>query len=127
MRAVRAGEIPGPMIEFIGSIGVAMVFAYFAFVSKQHAQASSMFTYFLLVFSLYAPLKNLSRLNHQLTLARLCVDPVYQLLNLTSTLPEPAQPRPLKAHNLPIRFQNVRFSYGEKPVLQDISLTIQPG
>ena len=127
MRAVRAGEIPGPMIEFIGSVGVAMVFAYFAFVSKQHAEASNMFAYFLLVFSLYAPLKNLSRLNHQLTMARLCVDPVYQLLNLSSSLPEPAQPQPLKAHNVPIRFQNVRFSYGEKPVLHDITLTIQPG
>jgi subfamily B ATP-binding cassette protein MsbA len=127
MRAVRAGEIPGPMIEFIGSIGVAMVFSYFAFASKGHAQASNMFTYFLLVFSLYAPLKNLSRLNHQLSMARLSVDPAYQLLNLSSTLPEPAKPLPLKAHNAPIHFQNVRFSYGEKPVLQDISLTIQPG
>jgi subfamily B ATP-binding cassette protein MsbA len=127
MRAVRAGEIPGPMIEFIGSIGVAMVFAYFAFVSKEHAHASNMFAYFFLVFSLYSPLKNLSRLNHQITLAMLSVNPVYQLLELSSSLPEPAHPQPLKAHNAPIRFQNVRFSYGEKPVLQDITLTIRSG
>jgi subfamily B ATP-binding cassette protein MsbA len=127
MRAVRAGEIPGPMIEFIGSIGVAMVFAYFAFVSKEQAHASNMFAYFFLVFSLYSPLKNLSRLNHQITLAMLSVNPVYQLLELSSSLPEPAHPQPLKAHNAPIRFQNVRFSYGEKPVLQDITLTIRSG
>jgi subfamily B ATP-binding cassette protein MsbA len=127
MRAVRAGELPGPLIEFIGSIGVALVFAYFAFVSVEHAKAGDMFAYFFLVFSLYQPLKNLSRLHHQLTLARLSVEPVYQLLEQRTNLPEPAHPKPLKAHGVPIRFENVKFSYGEKIVLHDINLTIQPG
>ena len=127
MRAVRAGELPGPLIEFIGSLGVALVFAYFAFISSGHAKAGDMFGYFFLVFSLYAPLKNLSRLHHQLTLARLSLEPVYQLLEMKTSMPEPAQPKPLKAHRTPIRFENVRFSYGEKTVLHDINLTIQPG
>jgi len=127
MRAVRAGELPGPLIEFIGSVGVALVFAYFAFVSAEHAKAGDMFAYFFLVFSLYAPLKNLSRLHHQLTLARLSVEPVYQLLDQRTTLPEPAHPKPLKVQGATIRFENVRFSYGEKAVLHNINLTIQPG
>jgi subfamily B ATP-binding cassette protein MsbA len=55
------------------------------------------------------------------------VDPVYQLLDLESTLPEPKEPKALEAHHAPICFQNVSFAYGEKPVLQDINLTIKPG
>jgi subfamily B ATP-binding cassette protein MsbA len=60
-------------------------------------------------------------------MAQLCLDPVYRLLDLHSALPEPDQPQPLTAQNAPIRFQNVRFSYGEKTVLHDINLTIKPG
>jgi subfamily B ATP-binding cassette protein MsbA len=86
-----------------------------------------MFAYFFFVFSLYAPLKNLSRLQHQLTIARQGVDPVLELLMKESHLPEPVNPKPLKAHGAMIRFDNVGFSYGDKPVLQNINLTIRPG
>ena len=129
MRSIRAGELPGPLIEFIGSIGVALVFCYFAFVTSGRAPASSgdLLTFFIAVFGLYAPVKNLSRLHHQLSLARATVEPAYQLLAMETTLPEPADPKPLKAHDAPIRFENVSFSYGEKPVLQKVNLTIKPG
>jgi subfamily B ATP-binding cassette protein MsbA len=127
MRSVRASELPGPLIEFLGSLGVALVFAYFAFLSTDHAPAGNMFGYFFAVFGLYAPVKNLSRLHHQLSVARAGVDPVYQVLAIKNTLPDPAQPVPLKAHNSTIRFENVSFSYGDKPVLRNINLTIKPG
>jgi subfamily B ATP-binding cassette protein MsbA len=127
MRAVRAGELPGPLIEFIGSIGVALVFTYYAFLAPGQAPAGDMFMFFFLVFSLYQPLKNLSRLQHQLEVAKQSLDPTYDLLSKQSSLPEPVNPKPLKAYGVPIRFENVSFSYGEKPVLHDINLTIQPG
>ena len=127
MRSVRSSELPGPMIEFAGSIGVAMVFAYFAFIPGAHKPPGVMIAFFFTVFSLYAPFKNLSRLHHQLTLARATVDPTYELLSQPSSLPEPTQPKPVKAHNAPIRFENVSFSYGDKTILHNINLTIQPG
>ena len=128
MRSVRAGELPGPLIEFIGSIGVALVFAWFAFNHTDTPGTSGELLFFFVgVFNLYAPVKNLSRLNHQLRLGRLGVDPVYQMLALQTTLPEPAEPKPLHAQGAPIRFENVGFAYGEKAVLHDINLTIQPG
>src|SRR5262249_8508376 len=127
MRSVRASELPGPLIEFLGSLGVAMVFAYFAFLSTDHAPAGNMFGYFFAVFVLYAPVKNLSRLHHQLAVARAGVDPVYQVLAIKNTLPDPAKPVPLEPHNSTIRFENVSFSYGDKPVLRNINLTIKPG
>ncbi|HSU55941.1 MAG TPA: ABC transporter ATP-binding protein [Candidatus Dormibacteraeota bacterium] len=127
MRAVRAGELPGPLIEFIGSIGVALVFAYYASVSADRAPAGDMLAFFFLVFSMYQPLKNLSRLRHQLELAKMSLDPTYELLSKQTSLPEPANPKPLRAQAMPIQFENVSFSYGEKTVLHNINLTIQPG
>jgi ATP-binding cassette, subfamily B, bacterial MsbA len=127
MRAVRAGELPGPLIEFIGSVGVAFVFAYFAFVPADHAPTGDMLAFFFLVFSLYQPLKNLSRLRHQVELAKLSLDPTYELLSKQSGLPEPVNPEPLRAQGMPIRFEHVSFSYGDKTVLHDINLAIKPG
>ncbi len=129
MRSVRAGELPGPLIEFTGAVGVALVFGWFAFAASGPAPSSSgdLLTFFMAVFSLYAPVKNLSRLHHQLTVARAGVDPVYQVLEMKSHLLEPPEPKPLRAHGATIRFENVSFTYGEKMVLHQINLTIQPG
>jgi len=127
MRSIRASELPGPLIEFIGSMGVALIFAYFAFIAPGQAPAGDLLAFFIAVFGLYAPVKNLSRLQSQLSLARASVDPVYELLAQKTTLPEPAHPKPLKARGAPIRFEKVSFSYGEKNVLQDVNLEIQPG
>ena len=127
MRSVRASELPGPLIEFIGSLGVALIFAYFAFIAPGQAPAGDLLAFFIAVFGLYAPVKNLSRLQSQLTLARATVEPVYELLAQQTTLPEPAHPKPVRAQGSPIRFENVSFSYGEKTVLHNINLTIQPG
>jgi subfamily B ATP-binding cassette protein MsbA len=128
MRSVRASEAPGPLIEFIGAVGVSFIFVYFAF-SPGGGAITKMLMLFGAVFNLYAPVKNLSRLHSQFTLARASLDPVYDLLAIQTTLPEPAQPKPLQAHGAAIRFENITFSYGDNlvPVLHDINLTIQPG
>ena len=43
-------------------------------------------------------------------------------------LPEPAEPKPLPAGPLPVRFEAVRFAYGgEHDVLCDLDLALEPG
>ena len=42
-------------------------------------------------------------------------------------MPEPAQPKILHAANADIQFENVDFSYGEKPVLRNINLAVKAG
>jgi len=108
------------------------VFCYFAFSpSSDRASAGGLLFFFSAVFNMYAPVKNLSRLHHHLSMAKATVDPVYQMLATQTTLPEPANPKPLKAQNAPIRFENISFSYSEKSseriVLQGVSLDIKPG
>jgi len=86
-----------------------------------------MLTFFFAVFGLYAPVKNLSRLHSQIALARASVEPVFDMLAIQTTLPEPANPKSLQANGASIRFDNVTFSYGEKAVLHNISFEIKPG
>jgi subfamily B ATP-binding cassette protein MsbA len=76
---------------------------------------------------MYQPIKNLTRLQNQLVQARAASERAFALLATQNTVPEPAQSRPLRAAGADIHFDHVDFGYGDKPVLRDIDLRIQPG
>ncbi|MGB9153892.1 MAG: ABC transporter ATP-binding protein, partial [Alphaproteobacteria bacterium] len=124
MRIIRASNIPGPLIEFFGSCGVALLVAY---VIHQPQPATNFITLIGGIFLIYAPIKNLNNLYNQLTQGRAATERVFELLATANTVPEPAKPKPLNAHNADIVFENVSFNYGEKPVLRNINLTVKSG
>lgn len=128
MRIVRSMETPGPLLEFIGSIGVALVLLYLAFpAATGRTQPADFLLVILSIFSMYRPLKNLTRLHSSLEQARAASERVFELLEVQSDVREPAQPQPLPATAAPIRFEGVSFAYGDKPVLHGIDLVIEPG
>ena len=79
------------------------------------------------IFIMYAPMKNLTRLQNQIVQARAASERVFALLATKSTVAEPAQPRLLRADNADIQFDRVNFSYGEKTALHEINLQIKSG
>src|SRR5882672_8361131 len=125
MRILRALEIPGPLIEFLGSVGVAMVFVY-AYVNLKPSPGD-MLQFVASLFMMYQPIKSLSRLQNQLEQARAASERVFELIELQSTVVEPANPVALRASRSDIVFYNIDFDYGEKPVLRGINLTVKAG
>ena len=127
MRIVRSSEIPGPLLEFLGSIGVALVLVYLAFQGGVRATSGDFLAIVLSIFSMYRPLKNITRLHSSLEQARAASERVFELLAMPNSVPEPAQPKSLHASGADISFKGVEFAYGEKTVLRDIQLTVKPG
>ncbi|MGA2240715.1 MAG: ABC transporter ATP-binding protein [Verrucomicrobiota bacterium] len=125
MRVIRSEEIPGPLIEFFASVGVALLFIYFAFQSSSHAVKFVQFA--IGVFLMYRPIKNVIRLQSQLQQARAASQRVFDLLAMQNSVCEPAQPVPLRATGAAVCFDHVCFSYGDKEVLKDIQLTVPAG
>jgi len=125
MRIVRSEEIPGPLIEFFASVGVALLFIYFAFQQSSHA--AKLVPFAIGVFFMYRPIKNIVRLQSQLQQARAASQRVFDLLDMQNSVHEPAQPKILNAAAADIQFDHVHFSYGEKVALEDIQLQIKPG
>jgi subfamily B ATP-binding cassette protein MsbA len=76
---------------------------------------------------LYPPIKALTRLHNQLHQASAASQRVFDLLETRPTVVDPPKPVPLDARNADIRFENIDFDYGEKPVLRDIDLTVKAG
>jgi subfamily B ATP-binding cassette protein MsbA len=125
MRMVRATETPGPLIEFLGFVGIAGIFLYLRLVKHSSPVAMSAFVGALAM--LYPPIKALTRLHSQTTQAQAATTRVFELLATANTLPDPPQPVPLRAAGAEIQFDNVSFAYKETMVLRDIQLTVKPG
>jgi subfamily B ATP-binding cassette protein MsbA len=127
MRIVRSIEIPGPLIEFLGAVGVMLVLLYLVYLTNAKATQTDFLGLIGSIFLMYQPMKNLTRLQNQLVQARAASERVFELLATQNTVPEPAQPRTLQAVGADIHFDHVGFAYGEKPVLRDIDLHIRSG
>ncbi|MCX6895399.1 MAG: ABC transporter ATP-binding protein, partial [Verrucomicrobia bacterium] len=127
MRIVRAVETPGPLLEFFGAVGVAAIFLYLLSGDSSRRDFGSLLTFIVAIFTMYRPLKNITRLHNTLEQARAASERVFELLATPNSVPEPASPKTIAAARAEIHFDHVFFSYGEKPVLHGIELRVQPG
>ena len=128
MRVVRANEIPSQLMEIFGAVGIAIVFFYVLHLPKdQQPKEADFLTFVLTIVMIYPPVKAFTRLHNQIHQARAASERVFELLATKNSVPEPAAPKMLHASNADIIIENVGFNYGEKPVLQNINLTVKAG
>jgi len=128
MRFVRGSEIPGPVIETFGAVGVSLMLLYVLRLPKGERPSSGDFTSFVgSLFMLYQPIKNLSRLWSQLEQGRAAGERLFPILATASSVVEPSQPRALGAQGATVSFENVSFRYTDRPVLDGFSLSIPTG
>jgi subfamily B ATP-binding cassette protein MsbA len=127
MRIVRSMEIPGPLMEVFGAIGVAFVIYYVARHSTGPGDSKNFVVFLGLIFTMYRPIKNLARLQNTMIQARAASARVFELLATENSIVEPAQPKPLKAAGAEIKFDGISFNYEAKQVLNNIQLTVKPG
>ena len=125
MRVLRAQEIPGPMIEFFGSVGVAAFFVYIALFS--HATPGGLLYFVGGIFMLYQPIKSLIRLHNTAEQAQAATQYMFEVLATKSVIEEPAYPKPLHAAGKDIVFDKITFNYGQKPVLHDVTFQVKAG
>src|SRR5581483_6491147 len=118
----------GPLIEFFGACGVALMLAYMIYVvPDEHLDAKDFLQLLVSIFAIYQPIKNITKLQNQIIQARAASERVFELLATTSSVPEPAQPKPLKASGAEIEIDQVHFAYNEKKAVHDITWRIKPG
>ena len=130
MKLLRGGELPGPMIEFAGAVGLALLFGYIAWLGERFGtkmKAGDFLAFISSLYLLYQPLKNLSRVWAQLAQGHAALDRLDMILMARSTIVAPVAPKPIPQGGAVIEFDRVHFAYSDQPVLTDVSLTIQPG
>lgn len=113
-------------LNLLYGLGAAAVIAV-GMVLYTHGTLSAAYVIgvLLFVFDLFGPLKALYGQGTRLTVMNSCLDRMEEVFAETE-LPDSGRGHiPESGHAPEIEFRNVRFAYGEKDVLQDISFRLQ--
>jgi subfamily B ATP-binding cassette protein MsbA len=126
MRMVRAGEIPGPLIEFFGSVGVALLLTKIA-VSRAGGTTAGFIGFVGALQFIYTKIKVVVRIYNQMVQGQAASKRVFELLDTETDLPEPKHPKPLNAADASIEFENISFAYDGTQLFDKFNLTVRPG
>ena len=124
-----------PMVDFIGTIGVALViwFSGYTFISEMSAGEQALTIGTVIAFvqysqNLFQPIRDLSDKFNILQAAIVASHRIFLLLDQPIEIESPENPRKTGKAIGKIEFQNVWFAYkDENWIMKDISFTINPG
>jgi subfamily B ATP-binding cassette protein MsbA len=119
-----------PMSEVLGIAVVAVILWYGGYLIFS-GQTSLTGPFFLLFISLFYqiinPIKALSSAFYNMQKGSAALDRIQDLLNVTNTLTELPNAKPVRSFENCIELRNVGFSYGNKQILKNINLRIEKG
>ena len=129
----RRYALAHPMSEFLGTVAVAIIlwFGGTLILSGHSPIIASEFILFMVIFySLINPAKELSKTSYTIQKGMAAMQRIDMILNARNPIQDPAHPKNLPSDKSmsSVTLRNVSFSYnGERDVLRDINLTVEPG
>lgn len=128
LRAVRLNAINASLSEVLAGIGVAGVIWYGGYEVIHGITTTGTFMSFITaLLLLYEPLKRISKYNVKIQQSLAAADRVFEILDTPADITEAADALELPPIRERIEYREVCFSYGETPVLQQISFTADVG
>jgi ATP-binding cassette subfamily B protein len=126
---VRAGFMP--LLDFIPQLGIFAILLYGGhLVIDGHLDLGAFVAFLLFVNMLIFPLRMTGQLVAQGQRAVASAQRVEEILSTEPAIVDKPNALPMPAGNGEVRFDHVSFGYSpeaERPVLEDLNLTIQPG
>ena len=122
-----------PMSEFLGTIAISLVlwFGGTLILSGSSSISAADFIYYMVIFyNIINPAKELSKTLYTTRKGMASIQRIDKILDARNPICDPPSPvsPPANSGSCSINFSNVSFSYdGERPVLRDINLDINPG
>jgi subfamily B ATP-binding cassette protein MsbA len=128
MKEVKARSISSPINLFLGGIGIAVIIWYGGSKVIAGDYTTGTFISFLAaVLLLYAPIKNLSKLNNAIQQGLAATDRVFDIIEKESEVREQKNPFIIKSGPHSVTFKNVFFKYEKEMVLKDININAKAG
>lgn len=126
MKSVKVNELVSPVMETLGSIGVAVVILVGGQeVIEGGMSVGAFFSFLTALFMLYTPIKRISGLYNKMQDALVASERIFFLLDQRSSIPNGTEILPTKIES--ISFKHVSLFYGDKQALQDVSLDANAG
>ncbi len=128
LKQIRIRALSHPLMELLGGIGVAVIIWVGGYsVIRGELTPGTFFSFMTALLMLYAPIRDLNKVNLQIQEGLAAATRVFELLDITPEIKDEVGAIPLPPVSKGIRFQNVTFKYDEEIVLKDISLDVKVG
>lgn len=126
----RRQQLAHPMSEFLGTVAIAIVlwFGGTLILGGYSSLTAAGFIYYMIIFySIINPAKDLSKAAYAIQKGLASMERVDIILNAANPITDPENPVEVKSKTPSITFDNVTFSYADRPVLKDVSLEVPAG
>lgn len=130
LKSARFAALSPPVIELMGMLGAAGFILYALRIIAAHEMTLGEFLGFLFfLFSLYDPVRKLSRIHNALQHALAAANRVFALLDQHTEMSDKPHARPLSTFRDKIEFRHVWFAYPDSAswVLEDITFEVRAG
>ncbi len=128
MKALAITAISHPVMDLLGGIGVAAIIAYGGYqVIQGNSTPGTFFSFLTALIMLYEPVKKLSGVNNTIQQGIVGAQRVFSIMDMPPEILDKPEAVPLPRITTGITLEHVSFSYGEAPVLKDITLRIAAG
>ena len=128
MKTVSVNAISHPLMEFLGSLGIAAVIFYGGYNVLHGNSTPGTFSSFLAaVLMLYEPVKRLTNVNNTINQGIAGAERVFNIIDRVPDIEDKPNAIKLPPISRSIDIENVTFSYEETPVLKNINLSIKAG
>ncbi len=124
LKAITARALLNPMIETLNAVGFGAIFLYAVFANVPFSELGT-FAVSLVLF--YTPFKKLSNIQVYFTQAGLALERLMSLFEVQPTVREAPDARPVAPFARGLEFRDVGFSYGDGPVLEQVTFSLARG
>jgi len=127
-KRVKIRALSHPLMELLGGIAVAIIIWVGGYrVIQGELTPGAFFSFMTALFMLYAPIRDLNKVNLEVQEGMAAAIRVFELLDTTPEIKEEEGAIPLPPVSKGVDFQDISFKYGEETVLKDISLHVNVG
>jgi len=128
LKRVRVRALSAPLMEFLGGIAAAIIIWVGGYsVVRGELTPGTFFSFLAALFMLYAPIRDLSKVNLEIQEGLAGATRVFELLDTTPEIKEIEGAVSLPPISKKIDFQKVNFKYDEEIILKDISFQVKVG
>jgi len=128
VRQTATRELTPPTMEILGALGMAGIIFYGGYnVIQGTSTPGTFFSFLAALLMLYQPIKGLSGVHNNIQEGLAAAQRVFGLLDLEPSIQDRAGAQPLPPISRDIVYQGVSFTYDDRPVLQEIDLTVRRG
>jgi subfamily B ATP-binding cassette protein MsbA len=128
LKRIRVRALSHPLMELLGGIAVAIIIWVGGYsVIRGELTPGTFFSFITAFLMLYAPIRDLSKVNLEVQEGLAGAARVFELLDIPPEIKDEEGVIPLPTISKGIEFRKVSFTYGEETVLKDISLHVKAG